>query len=241
MKKLTCFALALLLFLCLGFSGAWGYDILNNTTIQDTTGSWIGNGLPWNGNTNPIDVPGDGNFSTKGADWNAATHTLTLYSNWGTGRDGFDGIFYTADLLIGTTGTPGVWNFSIGLDDGTNGAPNRIGKVYTGADQGTVQPGGYTCGLNYNNANPLPIVIYKPDYVNGGVPVTWTLLGNTANPDYKVEVILGNLVGDQFDFLWGSGTCGNGTMAGHVPLPPTVLLLGSGLLGLVGLRYRRKA
>jgi hypothetical protein len=45
-----------------------------------------------------------------------------------------------------------------------------------------------------------------------------------------------------FDFTVSSGSCANDIMAGDaVPVPAPLLLLGSGLLGLGLMRYRKKA
>ncbi len=68
---------------------------------------------------------------------------------------------------------------------------------------------------------------------------------------YEIKIRLSGIEGFNpsagFAFVWGTGTCGNdaivnGLAAGvaPVPLPPSVLLLGSGLLGLALLGFRRK-
>ncbi|MGO8762806.1 MAG: hypothetical protein ACLP2P_12110 [Desulfobaccales bacterium] len=79
---------------------------------------------------------------------------------------------------------------------------------------------------------------------DGSATVQWSNdtkhhLGNTVTID------LGTLLtSDPWSFVWGTATCGNGTVyafiPSSVPLPPSALLLGTGLLGLVGLGWRRR-
>jgi hypothetical protein len=230
MKKLILLLLAMMLFLGLAVSGAMAftYTILNNTDIQDSNGNW-----GWNGRTNPIQGgPPNDFFNTYGADW--AGGVLTIYSRWSPIKNNVFAGIVTADLIIDKN-SDGIWDFSVGLDPGNNNATTRINNYYIGNDIFTTPSGTY--GVNVNQASPHRIVTAKPNQETQiFVPVVWA--ASTKDGTDMVSITLGNLVGDQFTFMWASGTCGNGPIEGKVPVPPSVLLLGSGLVGLCLLRRK---
>jgi hypothetical protein len=76
------------------------------------------------------------------------------------------------------------------------------------------------------------------------MPISWGWFHLSGGPDWRIDVTLSpNLfsgLGDQIGVHWASATCANDYINGTVPVPEpaTMLLLGSGLIGLAG--YGRK-
>ncbi len=241
MRKTIFLILALLIGLSLGASGALADSfIVNNTLVSRSDNPTV---FANDGRVNPIQNAGTYDFNTYGATWNSGTNTLRIYTNWTNLNDGpppFDNFVTTADLFLDTN-HDGKYDTSVGL------GLARLGNIYTGAVTDSWVNGGYVGGYNITSAaNPVShrVGVTMANDTGNDTTVTWSALGSYSTPvgnsHYYVDVYLGNLVSGNFTFLWASGTCANGPMEAQVPIPPTALLLGTGLLGLVGLGWRRR-
>jgi hypothetical protein len=244
MRKTIFLTLALLIGLSLGATGVLADSfILNNTVVSRTDNPTV---FANDGRVNPIQDPGSPDFNTFGAVWNSATQHLSIYTNWTNTFDtvpnplGYDGFVKTADLFIDTNNDK-VYDFSVGLSQA------RLGNIYNGGTTNSFVNGGYVGGAYIKSAaNPTAhlIGVTMADDTGNNANVVWSPLGSYGIDGiiarYIVDIDLsGQGLGD-FTFLWASGTCGNGPMEGQVPIPPTALLMGGGLLGLVGLGWRRR-
>lgn len=122
---------------------------------------------------------------------------------------------------------------------------------------------GITAGVLYDVSNwlisndfaPSAGYIYNKDkivQIGSGTPVSqtaatvnWTSIGSNPVYDVNVEIpigLLGTISGGEINIFYASATCANDFAGGpaSVPEPGTMLLLGSGLLGLVGFRKKLK-
>jgi hypothetical protein len=196
--------------------------------------------------------------------WSGSDVTFAIRTN-DNGTPAFS-VDFIADLGIDLN-RDGIWNTGIILKaDSRRGTTlpgaqaGPAGRVFTlpGATDNShwyfthqspfMEPGGYARYYDRNNNpvthNPqdIPVLLRtNTSYTTFDGSVNWAYL----NPDYLVTLTLTGVNTDgswnNFDLLWGTETCGNDVQYNrfNVPVPPSVLLLGSGLVGLVGLRWRR--
>lgn len=251
MRKMMLVVMSLMLTLSLGATGAWGgvLDFSDVTLIQNWSGA--GHKGAWQ-DVVGTDVP----FNTFKATFDTSSHVLTMFTNWDPTKSpvptGIPGVnFSTADLFLNFNPLTNAAFAAVTLGNllGANTGTVFFNPTFkTSQDlflpSGLSQFGGvYT--TNINSAGPPSFKI--PVKATGGTStgtatVTWASLGATE-PLFSFAIDLDDIAGlntNNASFLWGTATCGNDVITGTVPVPPTLLLLGSGLLGLGFMRRRMK-
>ena len=196
-------------------------------------------------------------FNTYGAkiEWLDQDVKITLYTNYPSAGNVSGLGDKVADLILTVGSTTYVVPLS-SHDGLTAGSGLHRTTLLTSTDQWK-STGYYDGGAYGTNADTYPTGFVSPratwmtagtEVFDGNTPV-WS--AGTGGGLYDILLDLGNVnINTSFSdisLLWGTGNCGNDTIAGGgqdsdnpVPVPPTALLLGSGLVGLGFWRFRRK-
>ena len=209
----------------------------NTITIwtNNQPGGWTEFGRNWG----IADIALNTNSSTAAYSQSTMSHFGNIQSPYETGiimQDYLTGTSGTAVAkLVGVSAWTTSWDEVNPYKDPANPGTNFLyGGAYKGSQQTPTaarQPV-ETKILDYTNVLAEGTMSWAPD---GSA-------GPGGYPEYIITVTfptISDLTAQEI--LWGTSLCGNDPVYAHAPLPATVLLLGSGLLGLVALRYRKRA
>jgi hypothetical protein len=251
MSKKLLLIVTVLLALSFGVSGAWANGVL---TCSDHTlvNEFIGTADKGWKDVVGTDVP----FNTFSAAFDPTTHILSIYTNWGPGDHVFSPVpgfpFITADLFLNydpntKTALAAVELFGAANATTSNNVYYNPTTITTSFDLFGNEAFGYGKFYTTNDNVAGPPSFLVPVTASGGttdtVDVLWSAQSATE-PLFYFSVDLDDIVGldpNNFSFLWASATCANDVITCRpIPLPPSLLLLGSGLLGLGVMGFRRK-
>jgi hypothetical protein len=179
----------------------------------------------WNTHANPIDIGQD--ISDLGFVLSTGQTTGSINSFSATARTlGAGGTF--SDVAAATS----HWVLDTAFSFGAHGTGLKLDDLAGGGGPGNTIIGPPGAGNLYSAANA--------SFNAGPHPPEW--FGTAATPVEFHLNVAGVTAGSTVtfvDFSFGT-TAGDDHPGTQVPIPPSALLLGSGLLGLVGIGWRRK-